>query len=179
MCCRCQRISRKRLKSTESCGGQKYGKKNIMFEISELIPSWLCWLIVILIMFDLGIAWKRALPGPLHLKYRISTHRSPCDLHWPVSAMKRSWHGQYGSSALNEEKTCIPTWTTNSSSHGLCRKNPWGLQTNTFKRGSWSLVAQKPAYPRASRRSTDPCFPPSPGANGSSCSKSIFKKNNW
>lgn len=37
-------------------------------------------------------------------------------------------------------------------------------------------MAQKPAYPRASRRSTDPCFPPSPGANGSSCSKSMFKK---
>lgn len=70
----------------------------------------------ILIMFDLGIAWKRALPGPLHLKYRISTHRSPCDLHGPVSAMKRSWHGQYGSSALKRKHASQHEQQINSSS---------------------------------------------------------------
>lgn len=72
-------------------------------------------LIDLLIMFDLGIAWKRALPGPLHLKYRISTHRSPCDLHWPVSAMKRSWHGQYGSSALKRKHASQHEQQINSS----------------------------------------------------------------
>ena len=73
-------------------------------------------LIYLLIMSDFAVAWKRALPGPLHLKYRISTHRSPCDLHWPVSAMKRSWHGQYSSTALkrkhasqHEQQTLVHT----------------------------------------------------------------------